>query len=76
MDSGAILKEKNMDQARPPASMTKMMSAFVVLVQVHAGKIHWNDVVKVSKRAASIKGANIQLLPGEKLPCANCSGPC
>jgi D-alanyl-D-alanine carboxypeptidase (penicillin-binding protein 5/6) len=66
-DSGAILKEENMDQARPPASMTKMMSAFVVLDQIHAGKIHWDDVVTVSKRAASIKEANIQLLPREKM---------
>ncbi|MDY0394733.1 hypothetical protein RWE15_10070 [Virgibacillus halophilus] len=30
-DSGKILYEKNADQALPPASMTKMMTEYIVL---------------------------------------------
>jgi D-alanyl-D-alanine carboxypeptidase (penicillin-binding protein 5/6) len=65
--TGKILNAKNMDQALPPASMTKMMTAYIVLSEIKAGIIHWDDVVTVSRRAAAIKQANIDLQPGEKM---------
>jgi D-alanyl-D-alanine carboxypeptidase (penicillin-binding protein 5/6) len=66
-DSGEILDAKNADQPRPPASMTKIMAAFIVLDKIKSGKIHWDDVVTVSKRAASVNEAQINLAPGEKI---------
>jgi D-alanyl-D-alanine carboxypeptidase (penicillin-binding protein 5/6) len=65
--SGEVLDEKNAEVPRAPASMTKMMTVFVVLDQIKSGKIHWNDVVTVSPRAAAINEAQIGLVPGEKI---------
>ncbi|TCS95471.1 D-alanyl-D-alanine carboxypeptidase family protein [Hazenella coriacea] len=65
-ESGAILEEKQMDEARPPASMTKMMSEFVVLDLIKEGKLKWEDQVTVSPRAAAIQEASIGLRAGEK----------
>lgn len=65
--SGAILDQKNIDQARPPASMTKMMSALVILDQIKAGKLNWTDIVTVSDRAAKIEEAQIKVAPNDKL---------
>jgi len=64
--SGAVLAQKNADEPYPPASMTKMMSALVVLDEIAAGKLSWDDVVTVSKRAADVDEAQIHLTEGEK----------
>jgi D-alanyl-D-alanine carboxypeptidase (penicillin-binding protein 5/6) len=66
-DSGEILREKNEEEPRPPASMTKMMVMFVILDKIKAGELSWNDRVTVSKRAAEVHEASINLLPGEKM---------
>lgn len=66
-DTGIILTGKEEENPRPPASMTKMMSAFVIFDQLQSGKIHWDDMVTVSKRAADINEAQINLQEGEKI---------
>ena len=65
--SGAVLAKKNEDEPYPPASMTKMMSALVVLDEIAAGKLSWDDVVTVSKRAADVDEAQIHLTEGEEI---------
>ncbi|MBA4541948.1 D-alanyl-D-alanine carboxypeptidase [Thermoactinomyces daqus] len=65
--SGEILDEKNAEVPYPPASMTKMMTVFVVLDQIKSGKIHWDDLVTISPRVAAINEAQINLTPGEKI---------
>ncbi|SEM83618.1 D-alanyl-D-alanine carboxypeptidase family protein [Lihuaxuella thermophila] len=64
--SGVILDEKAADQPRPPASMTKLMSAYIVLDKIEAGELRWEDEVTVSKRAAAIEEAQIHLKAGER----------
>lgn len=65
-ESGAILEEQQMDEARPPASMTKMMSQLVVLDLIKEGKLNWDDKATVSSRASAIKEASIGLRAGEQ----------
>jgi serine-type D-Ala-D-Ala carboxypeptidase (penicillin-binding protein 5/6) len=43
--TGQILYQKNADEARPPASMTKMMTEYLVQEAVKNGKIKWDDKV-------------------------------
>ncbi|MCH5585026.1 D-alanyl-D-alanine carboxypeptidase [Shimazuella sp. AN120528] len=64
--SGEILAAKNANEPRPPASMTKMMSAIVIFDQIKQRVVKWDDVVTVSKRAAAINEAEIHLVEGEK----------
>ncbi|GGH87871.1 D-alanyl-D-alanine carboxypeptidase (penicillin-binding protein 5/6) [Pullulanibacillus pueri] len=46
--SGEVLYEKNSDQALPTASMSKMMTEFLVLEAIHNQQLTWNQTVKIS----------------------------
>lgn len=50
-DSGQILISKNPDEKRAPASLTKLMTEYVVNSQIKNGTIHLNDTVHISKHA-------------------------
>lgn len=65
--SGVVMADKNADQPLPPASMTKMMSAFVVLDHIHNGKLNWNDIVVISERTQRVDEAQIYLVAGEQI---------
>ncbi|AGB18952.1 D-alanyl-D-alanine carboxypeptidase family protein [Thermoanaerobacterium thermosaccharolyticum] len=60
--SGRVLYEKNINEKLPMASTTKIMT---LLLALEYGNL--NDIVIVSKRAASVGGSSIWLAPGEKL---------
>ncbi|OUM85811.1 MAG: hypothetical protein BAA01_03295 [Bacillus thermozeamaize] len=64
--SGKILYSLNASQALPPASMTKMMTEYLVLEAVQQGKISWDQKVKISEAAASLEGSQVWLYPGEE----------
>tara|TARA_R110001599_G_scaffold351822_1_gene584829 strand:+ start:165416 stop:166576 length:1161 start_codon:yes stop_codon:yes gene_type:complete len=51
--SGAVLAEHNADIPLPPASLTKMMTAYVLASEVEAGRISQDDMVVVSENAWS-----------------------
>jgi len=52
--TGKILYEKNADEMLPPASMTKMMTEYLVQKAVHDGKIKWTTTVPISDKASAI----------------------
>lgn len=52
--TGQVLYQKNAKQALPIASMTKLLSIYIVLQQIHSGKLHWNQQVKVSPQIAKM----------------------
>jgi D-alanyl-D-alanine carboxypeptidase (penicillin-binding protein 5/6) len=54
--SGRILYEKNPDEALPPASMTKMMTAYLVLEAIKEGRLSWEDPVRASEYAHFLGG--------------------
>ncbi|WP_028778285.1 D-alanyl-D-alanine carboxypeptidase family protein [Shimazuella kribbensis] len=64
--SGEILASKNANESRPPASMTKMMSAIIIFDEIKQGNLKWGDEVTVSNRAAGVNEAEIRLVPSEK----------
>lgn len=49
--TGAILFEKNADVALPPASMSKMMTEYLVLEALSEGQFSWDTVVTASDYA-------------------------
>ena len=51
--SGAVLAEHNADMPLPPASLTKMMTAYVLASEVEAGRVSPDDMVVVSENAWS-----------------------
>lgn len=65
--SGRILYEFNADTALPPASMTKMMTEYIVMEQIKTGKLGWDEQVTTSKYASEVPGSGDLLANGEKL---------
>lgn len=66
-DSGTVLYEKNADEQRPIASITKVMTLLLTFQALEEGKIHLDDVVPVSEHAYSMGGSQIWLEPGEQM---------
>nr|WP_317358401.1 D-alanyl-D-alanine carboxypeptidase family protein [uncultured Tyzzerella sp.] len=64
--TGKILYEKNPDEKLPPASVTKVMTLYLIYEAIENGKIKWEDTVTVSEYAASMGGSQIFLEPMEK----------
>jgi D-alanyl-D-alanine carboxypeptidase (penicillin-binding protein 5/6) len=51
--SGAVLVESNADEQLPPASLTKLMTAYVLASEIAAGRASRDDQVTVSRNAWS-----------------------
>ena len=50
-DSGQVLASANADEALPPASLTKMMTSYIVEQALRTGKLKPTDLVTVSENA-------------------------
>ena len=52
-DTGAVLVEHNADLQLPPASLTKMMTAYILAEELALGRLALDDIVRVSRNAWS-----------------------
>lgn len=52
-DSGQVLFEVNPDEALPLASMTKLMTEYIVLKEISTGRLTWDEVLTVGQEAAN-----------------------
>lgn len=64
-DTGKVLSEQNANVRHPPASVTKLMTIFVVLDAVKAGKIRLSTPVVASRNAQETGGTQVYLAEGE-----------
>jgi D-alanyl-D-alanine carboxypeptidase (penicillin-binding protein 5/6) len=55
--SGQVIAGENMDMRLPPASLTKVMTGYVVGAEMKNGKVHPDDDVFISERAWKEGGA-------------------
>ena len=58
-NSGRVLAEHNSHQRVEPASLTKMMTAYVVLYEMRNGSFRADDQVRVSEKAWRMKGSRM-----------------
>lgn len=65
--TGEILYNKNANERLAPASMTKIMSLILIMENIENGNLKWNDIVVVSKNAASMGGSQIFLETNEMM---------
>ena len=68
MDTGAVLYAKNADMPIPPASLTKVMSMFLAMDQIRAGKIKVEEKIRITPEIASVGGSSMYLRAGERVP--------
>jgi D-alanyl-D-alanine carboxypeptidase (penicillin-binding protein 5/6) len=58
-DTHAVLVDKNGEEQIPTASMSKMMTAYVVFTQLKEGKLHLEDELPVSEKAWRTQGSKM-----------------
>jgi len=63
--SGNILYEKNATVARPPASITKLMTLLLAFEAVDEGRVTWETPVTVSEKAWRMGGSQMFLEVGD-----------
>ncbi|MBQ9405653.1 MAG: D-alanyl-D-alanine carboxypeptidase [Desulfovibrio sp.] len=68
MNTGRILFEKNADMPIPPASLTKVLSLFLILDAVTTKKIKLNERIRITSSAANVGGSSMHLRVGERVP--------
>ncbi len=67
VNSGKIIAEKNSEERLPPASLTKMMTLYVVSNALHNEQIHLTDQVRVSQEAWEIGGSRMFVKEGQQV---------
>ena len=63
--TGQVIYEKNADERRSPASITKIMTLLVIFDYLNNGKVKMEDQVRVSAHAQSMGGSQVYLEEGE-----------
>lgn len=66
--SGKVLVEKNADERMAPASLTKLMSMYIVSGALKSGAIHLDDKVIVSKKAWQTGGSRMFIKVNDEVP--------
>lgn len=67
-DSGYVITAKGADERIEPASLTKLMSAYVTFNELKAGNIHLDDQVPISEKAWRTPGSRTFVEVGSKVP--------
>lgn len=65
--TGTVLFEKNADEQRAPASVTKIMTLLLIMEAIESGKLNWETSVSVSAEAAGMGGSQVYLKEGETM---------
>jgi D-alanyl-D-alanine carboxypeptidase len=66
-NSGAILQASNPDALRHPASLTKVMTLYLLFERLDAGKIKLDTPLKVSEHASEQAPTKLELKPGQTI---------
>lgn len=67
-DSGRMLVEHNADERLPPASLTKLMTAYLVERELDRGNIALDDMVDISEKAWRTGGSKMFIEVGTQVP--------
>ncbi len=64
MDTGQVLHDRSADEPRHPASLTKVMTLYLVFEAMDQGKLKLSDRMTVSKAASQAQPSKLGLKPG------------
>lgn len=64
-NGGKMIDGSNINERRAPASITKLMVAYVVMGKLATGEVKLTDKVTISKEASKIGGSQVYLKEGE-----------
>jgi len=66
--SGRVIMEHNSDERLPPASLSKMMTAYIVERELDEGRIAMTDMVPISVKAWRTEGSRTFVREGTTVP--------
>lgn len=66
--SGRVIVEHNADETLPPASMTKMMTSYIVSGEIRRGAVSPDDPVEISVKAWKKGGSKMFVREGTRVP--------
>ncbi|MFI0394804.1 D-alanyl-D-alanine carboxypeptidase family protein [Paracoccus jiaweipingae] len=61
MTTGTVLMQKNADEALPPASMSKLMTVYMLFEALHEGRVQMDTRLPVSTKARQMTGSTMFL---------------
>ena len=67
-NSGRVLFAQSADEPRYPASLTKVMTLYLVFELIEAGKLDADTPIKISAQAAAVAPSKLDLDPGDTIP--------
>lgn len=67
-ESGQILAQRNPDARIEPASITKIMTAYIVASEIEKGNLRPDDEVTISEQAWRMGGSKMFIEVGKKIP--------
>lgn len=67
MTSGEVLFSQNPDEPIPPASITKILSLYLVFEAMKEGSVRPSDVVKISRKAGRTGGSRMFIQAGKEV---------
>lgn len=67
VNSGKIIAEKNSEEKLPPASLTKMMTLYVISNALHSQQLHLTDNVHISRDAWKTGGSRMFVKEGQQV---------
>ena len=66
-DTGNVLYEKNADVKNYPASLTKMMTLYLLFEALNDGRVSLSQKLTVSRRASQMSPTKLYLKKGQKI---------
>lgn len=70
-NSGRILAESNADERLEPASLTKIMTAYITFQELAKGSLHVDDMVQISEKAWRAEGSRMFAETGASIAVEN-----
>lgn len=67
-NTGKVLVGHNADEQLPPASLTKMMTSYIVASEIHSNKVAEQDQVPISVAAWKMGGSKMFVREGTSVP--------
>ena len=67
VNTGTVLYEKNPDDKRPLASLSKMMTFLIAIEAINNKEVNKEDIIVVDKDIAKVRGSSYHLKVGEKV---------
>ena len=66
-NTGTVLLNRNADEPRPPASMSKLMTLYVAFEAIRDGQLSMTEELPVSQHAMNYGGSTLFLRAGERV---------